>query len=68
MDKEGKIILRENLGGMKGLRATAPSKGVWRHDPRNILNFRPSEITSGTFLDHLWFQMTRIRKSRRIDV
>ena len=23
--------------------------------PRKFLNFRPSEIASGTFSDHLWF-------------
>ena len=42
--------------GAKGLHATVhPSRGVWRHAPRKFLNFRPSEIASGTFSDHLWF-------------
>ena len=49
----GKIILKVKLGGAKGLCTTAHPVGG--QAPPKILNFRPSEITSGEFSGHFWF-------------
>ena len=63
MDKRGKIILRDNLGG--GSKVTghnsAPTREVRRHAPRKCLISRPSEIASGTFSGHLWFSNDMMR-------
>ena len=64
MDEGGKIILILGkivcvcvCGGVSEGTAcdSAPFRGIWEHaPPENFLNFRPSEIASGTFSDHFW--------------
>ena len=48
--------------GTKGLQATTcPLEGSVDMPPRKVLNFRPPEIASGTFSDHLWFSNNMMR-------
>ena len=45
----GKVDL-ESFDGVVVLCTSVPSRGVWGHTPpENVLNFRPSESTSGVF-------------------
>ena len=40
----------ESFDGVVVLCTSVPSRGVWGHTPpENVLNFRPSESTSGVF-------------------
>ena len=53
MDKGGKTILREKVGG-GGEGSACDSVSSRRSGgmlPQNLLNFRPSEIASGAFSD-----------------
>ena len=60
MDKGGKIILRENLGGAKGLcMAVLPLGGSGgMPPPGNFWILDPLRSLLVHFSDHLWFQMT----------
>ena len=61
MDKGGQNNTLGKFRGAKGLCVTACPLGGRRHAPRNFLNFRPSEIASGTFSDDLWFSNDMMR-------
>ena len=63
MDKgRGQNNTLRKFSGVKGLCATArPLVVSGNMSPRKFLNFRPSEIASGTFSDHLWFSNDMMR-------